>query len=164
MKEISVGKITLNMGVGPEPEELKKAETIMNKITGVKPIQTKAKKKIPIWNLRPGLPIGIKVTLRKKNAEEFVKRALSAKENKLLSKNFDGLGNVGFGIPEYIDLPGTKYDPKLGIRGLEVMITLERKGFRIKHRKKTNKIGKNHLILKQEAMDFFKQKYGIEVE
>ncbi len=165
MKEIRIEKVVVNMGVGESGEELKKGQQIIEKITGCKTIQTKCKIKQPLWGIRPGLPIGIKVTLRKIKAEEFLKTALKAKDNTLKKSNFDLQGNFGFGIKEYIDLPGTKYDPKLGIKGFNVLVSLGKKGFRIKKRKmNSRKIPIKHRITKNEAINFIKEKFGVEFE
>jgi len=164
MREIRVEKVTVNMGVGQTGEELKKGQEILEKITGRKTIQTLCKIRQPLWNIREGLPIGAKVTLRKQKAMEFLKTALGAKDNQLNKKNFDVRGNLGFGIKEYIDLPGVKYDPKLGVKGFDVLVTLERKGFRIKKRKlKQAKISKSHSITREEAIEFLEKKFGVEV-
>ncbi len=165
MKEIRLEKVTVNMGIGPHPEEMKKAKKILEQITGSKPIETKAKVRLPTWGIRPGLPIGLKVTLRKDKAKDFLTLALKAKDNKLSRKNFDNLGNFGFGIREHIDLPGIKYDPKLGIKGFDVLVTLERKGYSVKRRKiKKSKIGRKHLITKDEAIEYMKKEFGVDVE
>ena len=136
----------------------------MQKITGIKPVQTLCKVKIPAWGIREGLAIGCKVTLRKAKAENFLKNALQAKEKTLKKKSFDNSGNVGFGIKEYIDLPGSKYDPKLGIRGFDVLITLERPGYRVKKRRANPaSIGKKHRIKQEEAIQFMQEKFGVNV-
>ena len=165
MRRIIVEKVTVNMGVGQAGEELKKSRTVIEAITGAKAVETKCKVKQPKWDIRPGLPIGVKVTLRKNDAVEFLKRAFSAKNNIIRKKNFDMQGNFGFGVKEHIDLPGIKYDPKLGIRGLDVLVTLKRNGQRVKKRKivKT-KIGKSHNITKNDAIGFVKENFGVEVE
>ncbi|MFH0954933.1 MAG: 50S ribosomal protein L5 [Candidatus Micrarchaeota archaeon] len=165
MRKIRIEKITVNMGVGEAGDALERAQTIMEKITGAKAVQTKAKIRLPTWEIRPGLPIGVKVTLRKQKALEFLKRALSARDNELNSRVFDNRGNFGFGVKEYIDLPGVKYDPKLGVRGFDVLVTLERPGYRIKRRKlKPAGIGKKHAIAKQDAMDFLSGQFGVKFE
>jgi large subunit ribosomal protein L5 len=165
MQEIGIEKVTVNMGVGANPDEMHSAQKIIEKITGKKAIQTKCKIRLPKWNLRPGLPIGLKVTLRDNDAAAFLLRALSAKDNKLSSRNFDNNGNFGFGIKEYIDLPEVRYDPSLGVRGFDVLVTLHRAGYRVKRRKrKPAKIGKNHVIKKQEAIVFVQKKFGVVVE
>ncbi len=164
MRRISVEKVTVNMGIGNAPEEYKKAQQIIEKITGCKAKQTLCRIKQPKWDIRPGLPIGLKVTMRGGKAIDFLKRALAAKENQLKKSSFDNRGCFGFGIREYIDLPGAKYEPALGIRGFDVLVTLKRPGFRVKNRKILNsKIGKKHLILKEEAVNFVKSFFGVEI-
>jgi len=164
MKEIYVEKITLNMGVGGPGEGLEKAMKLLNSLTNVKPVSTITKKRIPGWDLRPGLKIGCKVTLRGKNAEGLLKRLLAAKDNKLKERNFDNEGNFSFGIPEYLDIPGAIYDPQIGIIGLEAAITMVRRGFRVKMRHiMPRKISKKHKIGMEEAINFIREKYAIEV-
>ncbi len=164
MRKIRIEKVTVNMGVGQTGEELKRAGEILKKITKMEPVQTKCKVKIPAWGIREGLPIGVKVTLRKKSAEDFLRLGLQAKENTLAKRNFDKNGNFGFGIKEYIDLPGSKYDPKLGIRGFDVLVTLERPGFRVKRRSaRPAKIGAKHKITKEEAMNFVSHQFGTQI-
>lgn len=164
MREIRVEKVTVNMGVGKTGEELEKASKILQKITGAKPVLTQCKVKQPTWGIREGLTIGTKTTLRGEPADKFLRDALAAKDNKVNLKSFDKFGNFGFGVKEYIDLPKVKYDPRLGIRGFDVLVTLQRPGFRVKRRKlgKTS-ISKRHAIAAQEAADFVKQKFGVEV-
>lgn len=165
MRKIKVEKVTVNMGVGQTGEELKKAQTVLERITGAKPVATQCKVKQPAWGIREGLTIGTKVTLRGQKATEFLKSAFAAKDNKIKLKSFDKSGNFGFGIREYIDLPQAKYDPKLGIRGLDVLVTLERPGFRVKKRKiAKNKIFRTHLISRDDAAGFVKEQFGVEVE
>lgn len=165
MRKIRVEKLTVNMGVGEAGDALERAQTIMEKITGTKSVQTKAKVRLPTWEIRPGLPIGVKTTLRKQKALDFLKRALAAKDNELNSRCFDKVGNFGFGVKEYIDLPGVKYDPKLGVRGFDVLVTLERPGYRIKRRKlKSSRLGKKHVITKQDAMEYLTSQFGIKFE
>ena len=162
MKEISIEKITLNIGAGKNEELLKKGLKLLNKITSTKPVETKTNKRIPGWGLRPGLTIGCKVTMRN-DCEKLLKRLLAAKDNILEQRNFDHQGNFSFGVPEYIDIGGMEYDPELRIIGLEVAVTLERPGFRVKKRTlKKAPVGKAHRISKEEAMAFVKQ-LGVEV-
>ena len=164
MKEIMIDKVTVNMGVGNFPDEIEKARKIAEIITKDKAVITNAKSRQPQWNLRPGVPTGVKVTLRREKAAEFLKNALKTKKNVLEEKSFDLRGNFSFGIKEHIELPTVKYDPKLGIRGLDVTISLKRRGYRISKRKfgKT-KIGKKHVITKQSAIEFVKETLGTKV-
>jgi len=165
MRAIKIEKVTLNVGVGKEQTKLEKGMLLLKNITGVDPVKTFTNKRIPSWGLRPGLPIGCKITLRKKKAEEILKRLLDAKSNKLSLYQFDEDGNIAFGIHEYIDIPGAKYDPKIGIMGLEVCVTLERPGFRIKRRRiMKRKIPNRHKTKKEETMEFMKKKFNVEIE
>ncbi|MBW2979986.1 50S ribosomal protein L5 [Candidatus Woesearchaeota archaeon] len=161
MRNIRIGKVTLNVGAGKEQTKLEKGILLLKHITGIEPVKTFTNKRIPTWGLRPGLPIGCKLTLRGKPAKELLARLLSAKDNTLNERQFDKEGNLAFGIHEYIDIPGAKYEPKIGIAGLEVCITLERPGFRIKRRGiKKSHVPKKHRITKEEAIEFMKKEFG----
>lgn len=162
LRKIRIEKITLNVGVGKDEETMKRGLKLLKKITGIDPIKTVTKKRIPAWELRPGLQIGCKLTLRKKKAEELLKLLLKSRDNNLPEKKFDKQGNFAFGIPEYIDIPGVDYDPELKVLGLEVAVTLERPGYKVKKRKvQPRKIGKTHLITPAEAKDFMKKEFGV---
>ena len=164
MQKPRIEKLTLNIGAGKDQTKLEKGIVLIKKITGIEPVKTITNKRIPAWGLRPGLPIGCKLTLRKQKAAELLKRLLEAQNNKLLIQNFDDAGNISFGIAEYIDIPGVSYDPKIGVFGLQVCVTLEKPGYRIKRRKlEKKKIPKKHKVSKQEAIDFMQKKFGINV-
>lgn len=164
MRDIRIEKITLNIGAGKDQVKLEKGVNLLKHITGIAPIKTVTNKRIPTWGIRPGLPIGCKLTLRKKPATELLKRLLAARDNKLNESQFDENGSIAFGIPEYIDIPGVKYDPTIGVIGLEVCVTLERPGFRIKRRKNLKrKIPPKHMIKKQEAIEFMKKNFNIKI-
>ncbi|MEK6828050.1 MAG: 50S ribosomal protein L5, partial [Nanoarchaeota archaeon] len=135
MKNIRIEKVTLNIGAGKDQARLEKGLVLLNAVTNATPIKTITSKRIQEWGLRPGLPIGCKLTLRKDRAIKMLPRLLVAIDNKLREKQFDNNGNIAFGIHEYIEIPGVKYDPKIGIMGFEVCVTLERPGYRIKRRR-----------------------------
>ena len=162
MQEIRLEKVTLNIGTGGPGDQLDKAMKLLGNITSTKPIATTAKRRIPTWGLRPGLQIGCKVTVRKKKAEELLKRLLAAKENKLVESKIDKTGNLSFGIPEYIDIPGAEYDAAIGIIGLECAVTLEKPGYRIKKRQlQKKKIPPKHQITKEDTIKFMKEKFNV---
>ncbi len=164
MKTPRIDKIVVNMGVGESGEKLIKAENLLKTLTSRKPVRTISKHKIPAWSLKKGDPIGCKVTLRGKEAEEFLKRGFVAKDNQIKETNFDALGNFAFGIPEYIDIPGIKYDPDIGIFGINITVTIERPGYRIKKRRLLKrKIPSRNLITKEESIEFIKKKFGITI-
>ena len=165
MKRIRIEKVTLNIGAGKDQTKLERGMMLLNSIANTIPIKTVTNKRIQEWGLRPGLPIGCKLTLRKEKAERILFRLLDAVSNKLMEKQFDDNGNISFGIPEYIEIPDAKYDPKIGIMGLEVCVTLERPGYRVKRRRLlARKIPIRHRISKQEAIDFITQIFNIKVE
>ncbi len=164
MQEVRIEKVTLNIGAGKDQNKLEKGVTLIKSITGIKPVKTKTNKRIMGWGLRPGLPIGCKVTLRKQSAIDIIPRLLNAKDNVLEESQFDAGGNLSFGIPEYIDITGTKYDPKIGVMGLEVCITFGKAGYRVKKRRiKRAKVGKKHAVTKGEAMEFMKKKFNTQI-
>jgi large subunit ribosomal protein L5 len=164
MQKISIEKLVVNMGIGSDAEKMKRGEKIIELITERKPVKTFGAKRIPDWGVRPGVPLGLKVTLRNEKAIEFLKEALKAKENVIKAKSFDKEGNFGFGIKEHIDIPGIKYDPKLGILGFDVLVTLKKAGYRVKVRKiRKEKLGKKQRITKEEAINFIKE-FGVEVQ
>lgn len=165
MNELRVEKITLNIGTGGPGEKMDKAVKLLQNLTGMKPIQTTTKKRIPGWSIRPGLSIGCKTTIRGKKAEEFLTRLIAAKNKTLKLSNFDKNGNLSFGIEEYLDIPGVEYDMQIGIIGLEAAITLSKRGFRIGKRKiKKTKVPNKIRITKTEAINFMKSKYSINIE
>lgn len=163
MQAPEIEKVTINIGVGQGGEKLVKAETLLQKITNRKPVRTISKHKIPTWGIKKGDPIGCKVTLRGAAGEEFLKKALAAKDNRLKKTSIDAEGNISFGIPEYIDLPGVKYDPDIGILGMDVTVTMQKPGYRVKRRRiRPSKISAKHVVTAGETMEYFKQKYKTE--
>ena len=164
MRQIRLEKVTLNVGAGKDQAQLEKGIRLLKNITGIDPVKTKTKRRIPEWGLRPGLPIGCKITLRKGAAAELLKRLMASKENTLLRRQFDSSGNVSFGIPEYIDIADAKYDPKVGVMGLEVAVTLERPGFRVKRRKNGSRVGKRHQITQGDAIEFMKKEFSLKLK
>jgi large subunit ribosomal protein L5 len=165
MREISIEKVTLNIGAGKDQAKLEKGIKLISSIAGKSPVKTFAKKRIQEWGLRPGLPIGCKLTLRKVGASELLKRMLEARDNMLNKTNIDNEGNISFGIKEYIDIPGVNYDPNIGIMGLQVCITLRRHGFRIKSRSiRRRQVPKKQKINREESIEFMQKNFNLKVE
>jgi large subunit ribosomal protein L5 len=163
-RSIRIEKVTLNIGAGKNTAILDKGVKLLKAITGVDPVKTVTQKRIPSWGLRPGLPIGCKVTLRNEPAKDVLTRLLAAKNFVLKDHQFDENGNVAFGIHEYIDIPSVKYDPEIGIIGLEICVTLERPGFRIKRRKiQKKKVPERHKISKNDAIEFMKNQFKVKL-
>ncbi len=163
MRNIFIEKVTLNVGVGEPGERLEKIKSLLEQISGSKVVKTETKKRIPEWGLRPGLEIGVKTTLRNQDAEEMLKRMFTAMESTIKESNFDKRGNLSFGVKEYIHIPGAKYDYTIGIVGIAVSVTLSRKGFNITKKRNKSQVGKSHLIKREEAVEFIKNKYNVKV-
>ena len=127
-----IEKIVLNMGVGEATQDKKRVEQAaseMELIAGQKPVITKAKKSIAQFKLREGMPIGVKVTLRRERMYEFLDRFITIALPRvrdfrgLNPKSFDGRGNYACGIKEQIVFPEINYDRIDKVRGMDVIVT-----------------------------------------
>jgi large subunit ribosomal protein L5 len=125
-------KIVINMGVGEATQDKKKVETAaqeMELIAGQKPVITKAKKSIAQFKLREGMPIGVKVTLRRERMYEFLDRLVTVALPRvrdfrgLNPKSFDGRGNYAMGLKEQIVFPEINYDRIEKVRGMDIIVT-----------------------------------------
>ncbi len=159
-----IDKVVVNLNVGKSGEPLEKANKVLSEITGQTPVKRKAKKTIRDFGIREGESIAVVVTLRKEKAIAFLKKVLPVVENKVSKRAFDERGNFAFGLKEHIEIPGVKYDPDIGIFGMDVCVTINRPGQRIKIRRKQNKsIGPKHLLTPEESIVFVKQTLGVEI-
>jgi large subunit ribosomal protein L5 len=163
MKQLRVEKVTLNIGCGDDKDKLDNASKLLEYLTEKKPIITRSKRR-STFGVPKGKPIGVMVTLRGEAALDFLKRALEGIEKKLRLSQFDSGGNFSFGVKEYIDIPGVKYKHDIGMLGLDVVITMERPGFRIKRRRiQKRKIPRKHKINKEETVNWVKNNFGVEM-
>ncbi|MGA2309255.1 MAG: 50S ribosomal protein L5 [Candidatus Bathyarchaeia archaeon] len=159
-----IEKVTVNISVGKSGEPLEKATKVLKEITGQTPCKRKAKSSIRDFGIRKGESIACIVTLREEKAIEFLKKALAVVDNKISARSFDGQGNFSFGIKEHIELPGVRYDPEVGIFGMDVCVSVTRPGYRVKNRRYGRaKLGPKHVLTPQEAMVFVKDTLGVEV-
>jgi large subunit ribosomal protein L5 len=161
MRNIRVEKVTLNVGCGTKMP-IENAMTVLNNFSGGKVVVTHTHKR-STFNVPKNKAIGCKITIRR-DTDKFLKRLFEAKEHRLSERNFDNTGNFAFGIKEYIDVPGMQYDPKLGAVGFDVCVTLERPGYRVKRKMLSKRVGKAHLIKKDEAIEFVREHFGIKME
>ncbi len=162
MKELKIEKVTLNIGAGDDKQRVEKAVKLLEMLTEKKAVITNSKKR-STFGVPKGKPLGAMVTLRKKDAEEFLKKAFVAREGKIPKSNIDSSGNFSFGIKEYIDLPSVRYSHDIGMSGFDISVTLERRGFRIKRRRiRKTKIPVKQKISKEETAEWLKTKFGVE--
>jgi large subunit ribosomal protein L5 len=126
-----ISKIVLNMGVGEaiaDKKILDNAVGDLQKISGQKPVVTKAKKSIAVWKIRTGYPIGCMVTLRQQRMYEFLDRLVSIALPRVRDfrgvsgRSFDGRGNFNMGVKEQIIFPEIEYDKIDALRGMNITI------------------------------------------
>jgi len=164
MRDIRVEKVVVNVGVGEAGEKLVKAQKVLELVTKQKSIQTLSHHAVRDWGVRRNMPIGTRVTLRGAPAEVFLKSALEIRNNRLPAYSFDPRGNFSFGIQDYTDFPGMKYDPEIGVFGMDVAVSLQRPGWRVSRR--TNRprpIPRRHRVSRDEGMQFMKDHFKVEV-
>lgn len=149
------------MGCGGDKKKIEKSQKFLSTITNQEPIVTTTYKRTTFGSAK-GKPMGVKVTLRNERAKNLLKDTFEALDKKIKKRQINA-GNFSFGVKESIDLPNVKYDPDIGIVGFDVCVTLERPGFRVKRRrKKPSKVGKKHLITKEQTIEWI-EKQGVEV-
>jgi len=163
MRQPSVEKVVVHMGVGEGGRELGRAEDILEEITGQTSVRTQAKRTRQEFDIREGDPIGAKVTLRGDEAEEFVETTLEITD--LERSQFDDTGNFSFGVEEHTEFPSQEYDPTIGIYGLDVTVNLVRPGYRIAKRdKETRSIPSGHRLTPEDAVAFLETEYGVTID
>lgn len=164
MRDVRIGKVVVNIGVGEGGDKLAKAQRVLQMVARQKPVQTLARRSVRDWGVRENSPIGTKVTLRGERAEDFLRRALAVRNLRLPDYVFDPLGNFSFGIADYTDFEGMKYDPEVGVFGMDVNVSLVRPGFRVKARRVAqHRLPRSHRVTKSEAIEFARRTFGLEV-
>jgi large subunit ribosomal protein L5 len=164
MRQPRIDKVVVNIGVGEAGERLNKAQKVLSMVTKQTPVVTHAKVTNRDLGVRTGMPIGCKVTMRGEEAQTFLQKALAIRENRIAVYSFDKEGNLSFGISDYTDFEGMKYDPEIGIFGMDVNVVFMRPGYRVaKRRIMARKIPKEHRMTRDEAIGFMKERYNVEV-
>ncbi len=159
-----IEKVVVNLNVGKSGEPLEKAFRVLQEITGQKPVKKNAKTSIRDFGIRKGEPIACVVTLRRQPAIDFLKKVLPVIDNKISQRSFDDRGNFAFGLKEHIEIPGVKYDPDVGIFGMDICVTINRPGDRVNDRRKRKaKVGHKHVLTPEESIFFTKQTLGVEI-
>src|SRR5512136_683660 len=164
MLEPKIDKVIVHIGVGESGQRLVNAETILKQITHQTPVRSIAKKTLPTFGIKKKEPIGTKLTLRGKAAEDFLALALKAAGSTLRQSQFDQLGNFSFGIEEHTDFPGMRYDPEIGIFGMDVSVALKRPGHRIAQRRiAKRKLPAKQKLNKADTIVYLQKRFGVEI-
>ncbi len=164
MRELRIEKIVVNIGVGEAGEKLVKAQKVLDLVTRRKSVQTLSHGAVRDWGVRRNMPIGARVTIRGKEAEDFLKRALSIRANRLPAYSFDPRGNFSFGVPDYTDFEGMKYDPEIGVFGMDISVNVTRPGWRVARRSvRPRPIARNHRVTRNDGIEFVRSRFGVEV-
>ena len=164
MRDVYVEKVVVNIGVGEAGERLVKAEKVLEMVTGQTPVETISKTVNRDLGIRVGMPLGCKVTLRGEAAEDFIRKALVIREMRVPEYSFDKEGNMSFGISDYTDFEGMKYDPEIGIFGMDINVVLRRAGNRVTQRALLKRrIPKSHRVDREEAIQYMKDNFEVEV-
>src|SRR5512136_2587703 len=162
MLKPKIEKVVVNLNVGKSGEPLEKANKVLKEITGQTPVKRKAKKTIRDFGIREGESIAVVVTLRKQKAIDFLKKVLPVVDNKVSKSSFDIHGNFAFGLKEHIEIPGVKYDPDVGIFGMDICVTINRPGDRVRDRRRHKaKVGKKQVLTPEESIFFTRQLLGV---
>ena len=162
MRKIKLKEIVLNCGA--TKEKLEKSIKLLKLIGNSEPKKTKSNKRIPGFNVSPGLEVGCKVTIGGERAKEILKRLLEAVNFELDERKF-GNGTVTFGVEEYLVVPGLQFHREIGILGFDVAVKLTRAGLTISEKKiKRGKIPLRQRITKNETIMFMKENFNIKIK
>src|SRR5260221_4215811 len=155
----SLPAVSTDISVGESGDRLTRASKVLEQLTGQTPVTSKARYTVRQFGIRRNEKIAVHVTIRGPKAEEILERGLKVKEYELRRRNFSETGNFGFGIQEHIDL-GARYDPGIGIFGMDFYVVMGRPGARVTKRKqKAARIGSKHRVKKDDTMAWFKQRF-----
>jgi large subunit ribosomal protein L11e len=159
MRKLRIEKLVINICVGESGDKLIRAGKVLSQLTNQNGVHGKARLTVRTFSIRRNEEISVYTTVRGQKAREILDLALKVKEYELQAKNFSDTGCFGFGIDEHIDL-GIKYDPTIGIYGMDIYVQLTRPGYRICQRKhKTGRIGRPHRVTKKDAIDWFQTEF-----
>jgi len=159
MRKLRIEKLCINICVGTSGDKLTRAAKVLEQLSGQAPVTSKARYTVRSFSIRRNEKIGVHVTIRGPKAAEILERGLKVKEYELKDRNFSTTGNFGFGIDEHIDL-GLKYDPSVGIYGMDFFVCMSRAGNRVANRKHAMaKLGSAQRVTKADTIKWFEETY-----
>ena len=163
MRNIRLDKVVVNIGTGNDDQKQANAKRLLEVLTGRKPADEVSRKRIPSFKISPGTKIGAYVTVRE-GTHELAKKLLDAVDNRI-KKDSISSNTVSFGMKEYIDISGLKYDPKIGMLGMNVNLSFRRPGMRVAARKlKAGRVARSHsVITEQEIEDYLAREFKVQV-
>ncbi len=164
MQEVRISKMVINIGSGSDEKQNAAARKLLELITGKKPADELSKKRRPAFKITKGQKIGAFVTLRGKDADDLLKRLLDAVDNRVKDTSITP-NSLSFGIKEYIDIRGIKYDPAIGMLGMNVNVAFRRRGTRVITRKRlASSIPKRHAVVAPDTIkELVKKNYNLEI-
>lgn len=164
LRRLKVIKVVVNAGVGESGEARTKAEKVLEMVTHQKPVATRSHSTNRDFGIRQGQEIGAKATLRGARADEFLDRAFEARDRQLDPDSIDRNGNFSFGIADYTDFTGMKYDPQIGIHGMDIAVEIGRAGYRVRHRRlQPRPVPRRLRSTSEETRELLRRAFGVTV-
>lgn len=162
MRRIFVEKVVLSVG-GTE-DNLKKGAKLLEYLTQRKSQIIASRKRIPDFEVSPGLEVGARVTLRSNEAIKILRQLLGAIDNTIEKQQIKP-NHFSFGIHEYIEIPGAEYKREIGIRGLNVSVVFARAGKRVARKKiKSGKYPKKQEVQEDEIIKFMEKEFKTKIK
>jgi large subunit ribosomal protein L5 len=165
MREIKVEKLTINIGSGSEDSVNNNAKKLLKVITGKEPSPGISKKRLPAFKISKGQAIAAYVTVRGADIKPLAEKLFDAVQNRIKDSGIRE-NTASFGIHEYIDIRGVKYDPKIGMLGMNVNLSFKRAGARValRKRRRASVPERHRVVSREEIKQYLKQNFKVEAQ